>query len=291
MTTETRGAQRTSEHYTAEFFEQLRDGCSRSAEVIVPIILQLLPVRSAVDVGCGEGVWLSVFRKLGVEDVFGIDGDYIARTALKIPETCFRAADLSAPLSLDRTFDLAVSLEVAEHLTPESAPGFVESLTRLAPAVLFSAAIPFQGGTNHVNEQWPEYWAELFRRQGYITVDTIRRRVWRNDAVESWYAQNSFLFVEPGLLENNEKLRAEFEHTDTNQLSIVHPRRYVRQVSRLDGLYREAMQREAYLRAHPASGVRQALRILWQCIKNAVRVRMGFSLPVHPRAASDKVRT
>lgn len=288
MTTETRGAQRTSEHYTAEFFEQLRDGCSRSAEVIVPIILQLLPVRSAIDVGCGEGVWLSVFRKLGVEDVFGIDGDYIARTALKIPETCFRAADLSAPLSLDRTFDLAVSLEVAEHLTPESAPGFVESLTRLAPAVLFSAAIPFQGGTNHVNEQWPEYWAELFRRHGYLAVDTIRRRIWRNSAVESWYAQNTLLFVRPELLERHPMLQAESERTDPDQLSVIHPRQYLRQYWLCEG----ALRREAELRAHPASGVKQASRILWQCVKNAVNARLRrtaeTSTPSDPPTASEQ---
>lgn len=266
-------AQATSEHYSADFFERLRDGCERSANAVVPAVLDLLPVRSVVDVGCGEGVWLAVFRQHGVEDVLGIDGDYVDRTRLCIPRERFRSADLSCAFALDRTFDLAVSLEVAEHLPLESAPVLVECLTRLAPVVLFSAAIPFQGGTQHVNPQWPEQWAELFRSHDYLAVDAVRRRVWRNENVESWYAQNTLLFATRNLLENNEKLRAEFERTDQNQLSVVHPRQYMRQLSRLDHLYREAIQREADLRAHPASGVRQASRILWQCMKAAVRAR------------------
>lgn len=269
-------AQATSHHYTAEFFDQLRDGCARSAEIIVPIVLELLPVRSIVDVGCGQGVWLAAFQKFDVEDVLGIDGDYVDRGALAIPSSCFRPVDLSLPFTVERTFDLAVSLEVAEHLPPESAAGFVESLTRLAPAVLFSAAIPFQGGTNHVNEQWPEYWAGLFREYGYLPVDVIRRRVWKNESVEWWYAQNTLLFVVPALLEQRARLQAEFERTDPDRLSIVHPKCYLHQ----HGLYEEALCREVELRTHPASGMRQGSLILWQCAKNAVRARVRRRLPI-----------
>ena len=113
---------------------------------MVPLVLQLLPVRSVVDVGCGDGSWLVVFRKLGVKEILGIDGEYVDPGLLQIPQDCFQAFDLAKPFSLGRVFDLAVSLEVAEHLPAECAPGFVECLTRLAPSVLFSAAIPFQGG-------------------------------------------------------------------------------------------------------------------------------------------------
>lgn len=255
--------------YIETFYRQLRDGCARSAEVIVPIVLALLPIRSVVDVGCGEGAWLAAFRKFGVEDILGIDGDYVDRKALQIPAEWFRAADLSSSWSLDRTFDLAVSLEVAEHLPVECAAMFVESLTRLAPAVLFSAAIPFQGGTNHFNEQWPEKWAALFQEQGYVCVDAIRRRVWHNEAVEPWYAQNALLFIAPTLLSANAGLRGEFERTNLDQLSLVHPRQYLT----LQRLHSGALNREAYLIAHPASGIRQACRILWNCLKNSLKSR------------------
>lgn len=270
VTTEIKDAQRTSEHYTAEFFERLRAASNRSADAVVPVILDLLPVRSVVDVGCGEGAWLAAFRKFGVEDIFGVDGDYVDRSALQIPESCFRAADLSAPLSVGRTFELAVSLEVAEHLPPESAAGFVGSLTRLAPAVLFSAAIPFQGGTHHVNEQWPDSWARLFHNHGYVLIDCIRKYVWQNEAVLCCYAQNLLLFVRPDVLRDNPRLQKELSLTNANQLRLVHPTLYLNRHIQLQ----EALRREAELRAHPASGIKEAVRILWQCVKQSFRVRV-----------------
>src|SRR6267142_2976236 len=150
-----------AEYYTKQFYEEHRDGAKRSAEVIAPLVLELLHPRSIVDIGCGDGNWLAVFCKLGVQDVLGIDGDYVERNLLQIPQNSFRSIDLSQPFNLGRTFDLAISLEGAEHLPAACAESFVKSLTRLAPFVLFSAAIPSQGGENHLNEQWPDVWASL----------------------------------------------------------------------------------------------------------------------------------
>jgi SAM-dependent methyltransferase len=199
----------------------------RSSEVIVPLVLAFVPVRSVVDVGCGDGSWLAVFRRYGVEEILGLDGDYVDREALQIPPESFQACDLRNPLEIRREFDLAVSLEVAEHLPEPCAAMFIEGLVQLAPAVLFSAAIPFQGGTNHINEQWPDKWAELFKRHGYVAVDMIRKQVWRNETVDWWYAQNTILFVHPRLLEANAALKREFERTNPGQLSLVHPRKYL----------------------------------------------------------------
>jgi len=236
----------------------MRNGAVRSAEAVVPLVLQLLPVRSVLDVGCGDGSWLRVFQKLGVDDILGIDGEYVTGDLLQIPQDNFRAVDLTKPFSVGRVFDLAISLEVAEHLPAESALAFVESLTRQAPLVLFSAAIPKQGGNHHLNEQWPDKWAELFKEHDYVPVDFIRKRVWQNDAVEWWYAQNTLLFAKEKLVESNTSLKAEFEQTNPNQLCLVHPRRY------LDG----AMPAQP-----PIWGVRTASQLLLTCLGNAVRRR------------------
>lgn len=257
-----------SGHYTREYYDQLREGSTRSAEVIAPLVLQFLSARSVVDVGCGDGTWLSIFRRLGIEDMLGIDGDYVDPNILQIPHTNFRALDLAKPFDLGRAFDLAISLEVAEHLSPDCAATFIQSLTRLAPAVLFSAAIPLQGGLNHVNEQWPDRWAELFRERGYLPVDCIRRRIWQNQAVEWWYAQNTLLFARADLLESNAALKAELERTNLDQLRLVHPRQY---------LYVHGLYREAAIRADnppPPSGLKQASRQFLVCLKNAVIWRL-----------------
>jgi SAM-dependent methyltransferase len=215
-----------SERYDAEFFDWLDAAAVRSARIVAPIILDLLPISSVVDVGCGRGAWLSVFQELGVERILGIDGDYVDRDRLAIPIADFLAHDLTKPLVLDRGFDLAVSLEVAEHLEARFAASFVRTLTSLADVVMFSAAIPFQGGTNHVNEQWPDYWAELFAREEYQVVDVVRPRVWDEPDVEVWYAQNTLLFIAKRVMDANADLRALAERPQC-PLSIVHPRLFL----------------------------------------------------------------
>jgi SAM-dependent methyltransferase len=186
----------------------------RSPKIVVPIVISLVHPKSVVDVGCGVGHWLSEFRKLGVDRVLGLDGSYIDPEWLVIPKDLFRAADLSKPLQLREKFDLAISLEVAEHLPEASAATFVESLVNLAPVVLFSCAIPKQGGTQHVNEQWPEYWRLLFQKHGYCMLDLIRKVIWKNPEVKFWYRQNTFLFVTESLVATNPLFRDSTQEAD-----------------------------------------------------------------------------
>jgi hypothetical protein len=144
-----------------------------------------------------------------------------------IPQERFFPWDLKTPLRMDRQFDLAVSLEVAEHLPSAYAESFVDTLTRLSPVILFSAAIPFQGGTEHINEQWPEYWAKLFRAREYAVIDCLRKKVWSNESVEWWYAQNILLFAHRGYLTSQPVLQHELQNTVAAQLSLVHPKKYL----------------------------------------------------------------
>jgi SAM-dependent methyltransferase len=206
---------------------ETQHGARRSAMEVLPILFDLLPVRSMVDVGSGVGTWLSVARELGIEDVLGVDGPYVSPELLQIPVANFHPHDLTTPLTLPRRFDVALSLEVGEHLPAAASHVYVASLTTLAPVVLFSAAIPFQPGDHHVNCQWPEYWADLFAQHGFYPVDCIRRRVWSNPRVEYWYRQNTILFANKEALDANERLREEQVRTDVSQLSVVHPDRYL----------------------------------------------------------------
>jgi SAM-dependent methyltransferase len=213
--------------YTSEFFAVQRAQARSAAEVVVPLVLELARPASVVDVGCGTGTWLAVFREHGVDDVVGVDGAYVDADDLEIPRDRFVARDLAAPLTLERRFDLVVSLEVAEHLPAASAPTFVGGLTALGPVVLFSAAIPGQGGTSHVNEQWPLYWAALFRERGYVHVDCLRRRLWHDEAVAPWYAQNALFYVARDELPRHEALARLHDPAETRPLDLVHPTRYL----------------------------------------------------------------
>jgi SAM-dependent methyltransferase len=211
--------------YDREFYIEQMDGSFASAMEIVPIVLDLFAARSVCDVGCGVGTWLASFGKHGVADLLGLDGDYVDRALLRIPAAQFRPTDLAQPVRLERTFDLAISLEVAEHLAPARAEGFVSDLTRLAPAVLFSAAVPKQGGRDHVNERWQSWWAEIFRRHGYVTCDVVRSRIWDNPNVNYCYRQNTILYVRQGVLETRPELNNEVKRQLLVKppLDIVHP--------------------------------------------------------------------
>ncbi len=153
-------------------------------------------MQSVVDFGCGRGAWLRAFQENGVERLLGIEGAAIDDTHQLVDAGCIQRRDIAKPISLARAYDLAVCLEVAEHLAADAGPVLVRSLTDSAPLVLFSAAIPGQGGTHHVNERWPFYWQELFDQQNFERLDPIRPRLRGLAEVKWWYRQNIFLFVD-----------------------------------------------------------------------------------------------
>jgi hypothetical protein len=155
-------------------YDVMGPGSQRSAERVVPIVMELLSPGSVVDIGAGTGAWLAAFSAAGVQDIQGVEGGRPTGQQLLVPAECVRWHDLEQPLDLGRRFDMAVSLEVAEHLPAGQADQFVAMLTQHADAVLFSAAIPNQGGNHHINEQWPTYWATRFAEHGFGCFDVLR---------------------------------------------------------------------------------------------------------------------
>ena len=205
----------------------------QSARIVVPTLISLLRPRSVIDVGCGSGAWLSAFSENGVERILGLDGDHVDPSWLIIPKDCFRAVNLAKPFDVVGKFDLAISLEVAEHLPKKHARDFVRSLVNLAPFVVFSAAVPFQGGVRHVNEQWPEFWQDLFANSGYRSLDLIRKEFWKNAKVKYWYRQNMFLFAREDAISANRTLLAATNDADDLMLvqkAILHYQMGVRSI-------------------------------------------------------------
>jgi SAM-dependent methyltransferase len=212
--------------YDKEYFGTIRRGAEAAAPRIVSEVLKILSPRSVIDVGCGVGTWLAEFQRCGITDVVGIDGDYIDANALAIEPRFFIARDLRRRLDINRRFDLAISLEVAEHLPQECALGFVGELVNLAPTVLFSAAVPFQRGEEHANEQWPDYWAQLFSGFGFAPLDCIRSRIWMDDHIDYWYRQNTILYMRADYLESNSELKRIADRQSSTVLPLVHPEVY-----------------------------------------------------------------
>jgi SAM-dependent methyltransferase len=192
-------------------------------------------VHSVVDVGCGTGGWLAAFADRGVTDYQGFDGPWVPVDRLEIPRERFTPIDFTrlGDIPTNRRFDLVVSLEVAEHLPSETAEDFVDLLTKLGPAILFSGAVPLQGGVGHENEQWLSYWIGAFERRGYICLDAVRGAFWDDPTVALWYSQNTFVFLAPAVLSKY----AEMVHASaTNTLAgkaLIHPQLYMTKISEL----------------------------------------------------------
>jgi SAM-dependent methyltransferase len=182
--------------YTEEWYAGFQQRALESARYVVPRLLAMSNARSVLDVGCGQGAWLKAFVENGVEDIFGLDGKYVNVEHLLIDPVHFRAHNLNEAFNLDRKFDVAICLEVAEHLPTGNVGRLIDCICAHAPIVFFSAAIPGQGGLGHINEQWPSYWIDLFAERGYRVFDCVRPIVWQAPEVEYWYSQNAMLFVQ-----------------------------------------------------------------------------------------------
>ncbi|MCL6683736.1 class I SAM-dependent methyltransferase [Sphingomonas alba] len=185
-----------SDHeYSHDFYSYIDAGSRRSARAVASILLPEMKITSLLDVGAGHGAWAAEWLAAGVKTVVAVDGDYVQADQLAIPKKNFRAHDLSTPLDLKKSFDLVQTLEVAEHLPEGKAELFVDNLTRHGDVILFSAAVPHQGGEHHVNEQPPEYWREKFASRGYAAFDFVRPKLQGQSEVMPWYRFNSYVYA------------------------------------------------------------------------------------------------
>jgi SAM-dependent methyltransferase len=172
--------------YTSGFYSGIEPGALRSARVILGLLFEAYRPNAVLDIGCGQGAWLAAAEELGCSDLVEIDGPWVNPAAMLSQRAIFSPVNLESDLSFSEIFDLCICLEVAEHLSAARAPALVESLCSASDVVLFRAAIVQQGGTNHINQQWQSFWAQLFKVAGFDCYDLIRPKIWTDNRVDSW---------------------------------------------------------------------------------------------------------
>ncbi len=212
--------------YDSAFQNMAASGSAYAARRIISALKTILPVRSVADIGCARGTWLREWQAQAVDNVIGVDGDYVDRGRLEIDPQRFIVRDLATPFSLGCQFDLVQSLEVAEHLAPARAPSFIADLVALAPVVLFSAAAPGQGGENHLNEQTGAYWQALFHRHDYLAIDCLRPILATEKKIPAWYRYNLILYVRRGHLAQIAAFARQFQLDEGEKVRDLSPLRY-----------------------------------------------------------------
>ena len=151
-------------------------------------------MESVVDIGCGTGAWLSVFKKYGVKNILGLDS-HNNLSCLRISQEDFLNQNLEKEIFTGKIYDIAISLEVLEHINPKQSIRFISDLCKLSEIILFSAATPGQGGENHINEKPLDYWRVIFKEKGYYPYDIIRDQFASNKNIAPWYRYNTILYV------------------------------------------------------------------------------------------------
>lgn len=171
--------------------------------------------KRVVDFGCGRGDWLKSAAEKGAIEILGLDSYALdAAQPLSIPT---KYVDLTKPIVLEHRFDIALCLEVGEHLEAEYAENLVDSLVHAAPIIVFSAAVPGQGGVHHVNEQPPIYWHRLFKKHQYKCFD-FRSKIWEDERIQPWYRMGVLVYVHQDIV-----VDAIQSYYTSSPLHLVHP--------------------------------------------------------------------
>ncbi len=189
--------------YNQTYHSEIQDTAFQSAKYVIKIIIDMLHPHSVIDVGCGRGSWLKAWQDAGIQDIYGVDGGNQDVSQLLISTQYFKEFDLNKVFKMERKFDLVTCLEVVEHLHSSTADNIIQSLVSLSDKIIFSAAIPHQGGFKHLNEQWPSYWVEKFEKHGYVFLDALRWSLLSNEKIAWWYRQNLFIIMKKELYENS----------------------------------------------------------------------------------------
>lgn len=213
--------------YNNAFYDEAMRRSTSAAFEIMPVVIKYLAPKSIVDFGCGRGIFLAEAQKVDDSiEICAIDGEYVDRKKLLIDEEKFDARNLEKKITLLKKYDLAMSFEVGEHISQENVNVFIENIVNSSDIVLFSAAIPGQGGIGHINEQWPSYWTSLFLKYGYKVSDCFRKLFWDNEKIPYWRRQNILLFVKE--TKYDEVMRVFNEARDV--IDIVHPSNYLKEI-------------------------------------------------------------
>lgn len=212
--------------YDEEFYDEQENRSKTNAIEILPVVLKYLNPKSVVDFGCGRGIWLRTLLSIKEDvNILGIDGSWVNAENLRIKNQYFMSHDLTQEIKLSIKYDLAMSLEVAEHIDEDYSEVFFQNIIGASDSVLFSAAIPGQEGVHHVNEQWHSYWIEKFLNAGYKVDYHLRNYFWNDKMISPWRRQNILFF--------HKYEDSPFSDLPNNMIDVVHPEVFLDKIRRI----------------------------------------------------------
>jgi len=156
--------------YDANFFKSL-EKYRPIYHFLADIITTHLKPRSVIDWGCGCGYLLEKLLMNGITDIHGIEGS--KEVVPFIPESLIPFINIADVLLCDSAgYDLAISIEVGEHLKEKDSAKFVNNICNSADKYIWwSAAQIGQNGTGHINCRPLSWWEKVFEEVGLFEPD------------------------------------------------------------------------------------------------------------------------
>jgi hypothetical protein len=157
--------------------------------------------KQIIDFGCGTGALAKAFACLGVQ-VQAIDGysepDFSTHDNIRFTKLDLNDIDAVHEFlkQFDAKFDLAISIEVAEHLNPAVSSSFIEWMTSVADVIVFSAAVPSQDGDGHINCRSRSDWYQFIKKYDFTIADTLRQHFISNPNLGLWHKFNVVDYVQ-----------------------------------------------------------------------------------------------
>lgn len=151
-------------------------------------------VKSMVDIGCGPGGMVDLARRKGL-DIIGLDGDYSIERPSEINDLIKIHDFVTGPYQLDKTYDLAWTVEFVEHVEEKYMDNFIDVMKQ-CKFVIMTHAFPGQPGHHHVNCQHATYWIREMEKRGF-QYDSFTTMAVRNVSTmrERYIRQQSLFFV------------------------------------------------------------------------------------------------
>lgn len=172
-------------------FERIEVEEGPFAERLAQWIAETLNPPAAFDIGCGPGTYVRALRRHGIH-AQGIDSD----VRVEGVEHVYRRSLLEFTMP---PMPLILCLEVAEHIEPELGADVAKAVAAAVEpggVLIWTAAIPGQPGSGHINCRPKAYWLELLTAQGLVhcpaAEDSLRAFVVSGYHM-GWFPQNLIL--------------------------------------------------------------------------------------------------
>lgn len=215
--------------YPSAWHASFADVTSNSARLILSFLQNFVRLDSMLELGCGEAHWSANALSLGTQTVCAVDGPWNNKERLNVASSQYIEAEINRNFNVPGKFDMAICLEVAEHVDMNFATKTVSILSEASDVVLFGAAIPYQGGFGHINEQWPSWWNEKFLLAGFRPYDVIRPKFWNHPDIHYWYKQNTILYIREGAKNIDLEKLSSLKDWGNGEyvMDIVHPEKFL----------------------------------------------------------------